>query len=48
VFSKSKIFKFLKRDWGTIPVAEILKRDWGTIPVAEIIIIIIIIIGGKT
>jgi hypothetical protein len=24
VFSKSKIFKFLKRDWGTIPVAEIL------------------------
>jgi hypothetical protein len=32
VFSKSKIFKFLKRDWGTIPVAE---RDWGTIPVAE-------------
>jgi hypothetical protein len=24
VFSKSKIFKFLKRDWGTIPVAEII------------------------
>jgi hypothetical protein len=24
VFSKSKIFKFLKRDCGTIPVAEII------------------------
>jgi hypothetical protein len=24
VFSKSKIFKFLKRNWGTIPVAEII------------------------
>jgi hypothetical protein len=24
VFSKSKIFKFLKRDYGTIPVAEII------------------------
>jgi hypothetical protein len=24
VFSKSKIFKFLKRDWGTISVAEII------------------------
>jgi hypothetical protein len=24
VFSKSKIFKFLKRDWGTIPVAEMI------------------------
>jgi hypothetical protein len=24
VFSKFKIFKFLKRDWGTIPVAEII------------------------
>jgi hypothetical protein len=23
VLSKSRIFKFLKRDWGTIPVAEI-------------------------
>jgi hypothetical protein len=24
VFSKSKIFKFLKREWGTIPVAEMI------------------------
>jgi hypothetical protein len=24
MFSKSKIFKFLKRDCGTIPVAEII------------------------
>jgi hypothetical protein len=24
VFSKSKIFKFLKRDCGTVPVAEII------------------------
>jgi hypothetical protein len=24
VFSKSKIYKFLKRDCGTIPVAEII------------------------
>jgi hypothetical protein len=41
VFSKSKIFKFLKRDCGTIPVAEIINGK------IEIFMVIIVLCGKQ-
>jgi hypothetical protein len=43
VFSKSKIFKFLKRDCGTIPVAEIIN---GKIKICLFKIIILLLSDG--